>query len=168
MKIHLIAVGERMPSWVAQGYQEYAKRLPPECSLHLVEIGLGKRGKNTNIERAIQDEGERMRAAIPRGCRSIALDVQGRLWSTPELARQMEYWMQGGCDVALLVGGPDGLAPECMAQADGMWSLSPLTLPHPLVRIVLAEQLYRAWSVLKGHPYHRESVFGHAYSIKKA
>lgn len=155
MKIYLIAVGDRMPSWVTQGYQEYAKRLPPECSLHLIETGLGKRGKNTNIERAVQDEGERMLAAIPRGCRNIALDVQGRQWNTSELAQHMEGWMQGGRDVALLVGGPDGLASACLAQAEGRWSLSSLTLPHPLVRIVLAEQLYRAWSILKGHPYHR-------------
>ena len=155
MKIYLIAIGDRMPSWVMQGYQEYAKRLPPECALQLIEVGLGKRVKNTNVERAMQDEGERMLAAIPRGCRRIALDVQGRQWSTPELAQQMEHWMQGGCDVALLVGGPDGLASTCVAQADGVWSLSPLTLPHPLVRIVLAEQLYRVWSILKGHPYHR-------------
>lgn len=155
MKIYLIAVGDRMPDWVTQGYQEYAKRLPPECALHLVEIETGKRGKNADIERAIRNEGERMLAALPRGCRVIALDVQGRQWGTPELAQRMEGWMQGGGDVALLVGGPDGLASACLERADGLWSLSPLTLPHPLVRIVLAEQLYRAWSILKGHPYHR-------------
>lgn len=155
MKIYLVAIGERLPPWVVQGYQEYAKRLPLECALQLVEIGLGKRGKNANVERAIHEEGERMLAAIPKGCRVIALDVQGRQWNTPELAQHMESWMQGGCDVALLVGGPDGLAPACRTHAQWMWSLSSLTLPHPLVRIVLAEQLYRAWSILKGHPYHR-------------
>lgn len=102
MKIYLVAIGERLPPWVVQGYQEYAKRLPLECALQLVEIGLGKRGKNANVERAIHEEGERMLAAIPKGCRVIALDVQGRQWNTPELAQHMESWMQGGCDVALL------------------------------------------------------------------
>lgn len=155
MKIHLISAGGRMPPWVIQGYQEYAKRLPPECALHLVEVGLGNRGKNANVERAMREEGEQMLAAIPKGCQVIALDVQGRQWNTVEVARQMENWMRGGSDVALLVGGPDGLAPACLAHAQAMWSLSSLTLPHPLVRIVLAEQLYRAWSILKGHPYHR-------------
>jgi 23S rRNA (pseudouridine1915-N3)-methyltransferase len=155
MKIYLISAGGRMPPWVIQGYQEYAKRLPLECALHLVEIGLGNRGKNANVERAMREEGEQMLAAIPKGCQVIALDVQGRQWSTVEVARQMESWMRDGGDVALLVGGPDGLAPACLAHAQAMWSLSPLTLPHPLVRIVLAEQLYRAWSILKGHPYHR-------------
>jgi 23S rRNA (pseudouridine1915-N3)-methyltransferase len=155
MKIYMIAVGERMPPWVTQGYQEYAKRLPAECALHLIEIAAGKRGKNANIERAMHEESERTLAAIPKGCRSIALDVQGPSWDTPALAQQMQGWMQGGCDVALLIGGPDGLAPMCLAQASARWSLSALTLPHPLVRIVLAEQLYRAWSILKGHPYHR-------------
>lgn len=152
MRILLIATGERMPGWVQQGYQEYAKRLPPECGLHLTEI---TRGKGASVARAIHDEGERMVAAIPRGSRVIALEVDGRPWRTEELAQRLEEWMRSGGDIALLVGGPDGLSPACRARANEQWSLSPLTLPHPLVRIVLAEQLYRAWSILKGHPYHR-------------
>lgn len=155
MQIHLIAVGEKMPRWVQEGYGEYAKRLPAECSLKLVEIPPGRRGKNADIARAVRDEGERMLAAIPKGARVIALEVNGRDWSTEQLAGQLDGWLAGGQDVALLVGGPEGLAEDCRTRADQQWSLSPLTLPHPLVRVLLAEQIYRAWSLLRGHPYHR-------------
>jgi 23S rRNA (pseudouridine1915-N3)-methyltransferase len=155
MRIALIAVGTRMPDWVEQGYQEYARRLPADYALQLVEIAAGKRGKGADIARITQQEGEKMLAAIPKGARVIALDVQGRGWSTEQLAQAMDEWRHDGRDVALLVGGPEGLAPECLAQAEQRWSLSPLTLPHPLVRIVVAEQLYRAWSILHHHPYHR-------------
>ncbi len=144
-----------MPRWVQDGYQEYAKRLPNECTLHLTEIALGHRGKNADIARLTRAEGTRMLAAIPDGCKVIALDVQGKAWSTQTLSRQLNAWMAGGDDVALLVGGPEGLAPDCLARAQLKWSLSPLTLPHPLVRVVVAEQLYRAWSILRNHPYHR-------------
>lgn len=155
MQLHLIAVGNRMPAWVEQGYQEYAKRLPPECALVLHEITAGKRGKNADIARLTHQEGEKMAAAIPKGARVVALEVGGRAWSTEQLSARLDSWMGEGRDVALLVGGPEGLEPGLSAAADERWSLSPLTLPHPLVRIVLAEQLYRAWSILKGHPYHR-------------
>jgi len=144
-----------MPAWVEQGYQEYAKRLPPECALALHEIPAGKRGKNADIARLTRQEGEKMAAAIPKGARVVALEVGGRAWSTEQLSARLDSWMGEGRDVALLVGGPEGLEPGLSAAADERWSLSPLTLPHPLVRIVLAEQLYRAWSILKGHPYHR-------------
>ena len=156
MHIHLIAIGQRMDAWVNQGFQEFAKRMPPECSLQLKEIAAGKRGKNADIPRILQQEGERMLAAIPAGARVIALDVEGKQWSTPQLAQQLEHWLPSGQDVALLVGGPEGLAAQCLERAQQRWSLSALTLPHPLVRVVLAEQLYRAWSLHKGHPYHRE------------
>lgn len=155
MNIYLIAVGDRMPRWVQEGYQEYAKRLPPECALQLVEIPAGRRGKNADIARLIRDESERLLAAIPRGAAVVALEVGGRSWSTQQLAHKLEGWMDSGRDVALLVGGPDGLGDEARAAAGELWSLSALTLPHPLVRVVLAEQLYRAWSVLRNHPYHR-------------
>lgn len=155
MNIHLIAVGDKMPRWVQDGYAEYAKRLPAECSLQLVEITPGKRGKHSDIARTIRDEGERMLAAIPKGARVIALEVTGRAWTTEQLASQVEGWLAGGRDIALLVGGPEGLAEPCRQRADQQWSLSPLTLPHPLVRVLLSEQLYRAWSILRGHPYHR-------------
>jgi 23S rRNA (pseudouridine1915-N3)-methyltransferase len=155
LKIHLIAVGTRMPDWVERGYREYAGRMPAQCRLELAEIPALKRGKGADLERITRREGERMLAAVPEGCRVLALDVGGRQWSTAQLARQLGAWLQGGRDLVLLVGGPEGLAPACRERAHGSWSLSPLTLPHPLVRIVVAEQLYRAWTVLKGHPYHR-------------
>ncbi len=155
MKIRLVAVGEKMPRWVQEGYGEYARRLPPECALELVEIPAGQRRKGTDIARLLRDEGRRMLAAVPRGSRLVALDVKGSAWSTRQLARRLERWMEEGRDPALLVGGPEGLAPECLAAAEERWSLSPLTLPHPLVRVVVAEALYRAWSLLRNHPYHR-------------
>jgi 23S rRNA (pseudouridine1915-N3)-methyltransferase len=155
MKVHLIAVGERMPGWVEAGFGEYAKRLPPECALRLVEIPPGKRTRNSDIPRLRAQEGERILAAIPKGALVVALEVKGRPWTTEDLAARLGEWLQGGRDVALLVGGPDGLDEACRARADLQWSLSPLTLPHPLVRVVLAEQVYRAWTLLKGHPYHR-------------
>ena len=155
MRIHLIAVGQRMPAWVEQGYQEYAKRMNVECQLQLVELAPGKRGKGMDVERAMRDEGKRMLQAIPKGALVIALDQRGKDWDTLELSTQMSDWLSLGRDVALLIGGPEGLAEECYALAERKWSLSRLTLPHPMVRILVAEQLYRAWSILKNHPYHR-------------
>jgi len=155
MQIHLIAVGEKMPQWVQQGYTEYARRLPAECALRLVEVPAGKRGKNADIARILRDETSRLLDAVPRGTRRIALEVGGRTWSTEQLSQQLDAWMQDGRDVALLVGGPEGLGDAAREAADQQWSLSPLTLPHPLVRIVVAEQIYRAWSILHNHPYHR-------------
>ncbi len=155
MRIHLIAVGDRMPAWVQAGYAEYVKRLPPECSLRLVEIAPGKRTKGADVARLMAEEGDRILAALPKGALVVALEVKGRAWSTEDLSRRLGEWMQGGRDVALLVGGPDGLDARCRERADVLWSLSPLTLPHPLVRVVLAEQIYRAHSLLRGHPYHR-------------
>lgn len=155
MRLHLIAVGNRMPGWVEQGYAEYAKRLPADCALQLHEIAPGKRTKGADLERARREEGDKMLAALPKGAYVVALEVGGKDWSTEDLAQRLAEWRQLGRDVALLVGGPEGLADSCRARADVQWSLSRLTLPHPLVRIVLAEQIYRAWSLLQGHPYHR-------------
>ena len=155
MRIHLVSVGRRMPAWVEAGYREYAKRLPAECGLHLVEIDAGHRGKGASAEVARRREGERMLDSLPAGTQVIALDLRGRVWSTKQLAGQLAGWMTAGRDVALLVGGPEGLSEACIQRADSLWSLSPLTFPHPLVRVILAEQIYRAWSILKGHPYHR-------------
>jgi 23S rRNA (pseudouridine1915-N3)-methyltransferase len=138
MQINLISVGNRMPGWVQQGYDEYAKRLPRECELVLKEIAPGKRSKNSDVVRIVKDEGERMIAAI-----------------TPELAQAMRRWLESGQHVALLIGGPEGLADSAKQLARESWSLSKLTFPHPLVRIIVAEQLYRAWSILHNHPYHR-------------
>jgi 23S rRNA (pseudouridine1915-N3)-methyltransferase len=155
MNIYLISVGNRMPRWVAEGYQEYAKRLPGECALQLIEIAPGHRGKGADIARTLRDEGERMLKAVPKGCRIVALDVLGKAWDTEQLSTRLGQWMADGPDLALLVGGAEGLAPACQNAAQLRWSLSPLTLPHPLVRVVVAEQLYRAWSLLRNHPYHR-------------
>ncbi len=155
MKIHLLAVGTRMPEWVEKGYAEYAGRLPRECTLHLLEIPAGKRGSHADLARLVRVEGERLLAAIPVGSRLIALDERGQPWSTVELAAQLAGWQREGRDVSLLVGGPDGLDAACRERAERLWSLSRLTLPHPLVRVVVAEQIYRAWSLLHNHPYHR-------------
>lgn len=155
MKISILSVGARPPQWVQAGVEEYVKRMPPECRVELVEIPPGKRAKGIPIDRVREQEGERILSALPKGARVVALEVKGRAWSTEQLAGRLENWQQEGRDVALLVGGADGLAPACRERADELWSLSPLTLPHMLVRILLAEQLYRAWSITRGHPYHK-------------
>ncbi len=155
MNILLISIGNRMPRWVQDGYAEYAKRLPVECSLQLLELPLARRGKGVDLARALRDEGERMLKALPRDSLVVALEVNGKAWSTEQLSTKLNDWMGGGRDVTLLLGGPDGLAASCRQRADLLWSLSPLTLPHPLVRVLVAEQLYRAWSILRNHPYHR-------------
>jgi 23S rRNA (pseudouridine1915-N3)-methyltransferase len=155
MRIHLISVGTRMPRWVTEGYADYAKRLPPECSLRLVEIPTGLRTKNSDVNRAIAEEGEKMLKALPAGAWVVALNVQGRTWSTEELATELSRRIASGRDLAMMVGGADGLAPSCLTRADANWSLSALTFPHALVRVIVAEQIYRAWSVLQHHPYHR-------------
>lgn len=155
MKIRLLAIGQKMPAWVETGYAEYAERMPPECRLELHELALAQRSKSQPIERAVRQEGEKMLATLGGNEQLIALDVRGKSWSTEQLSASLADWMQGGRDVALAIGGPDGLAPDVLARAEQRWSLSPLTLPHPLVRIVVAEQLYRAMSILRNHPYHR-------------
>ena len=155
MRIHLICVGRRMPAWVEAGYQDYARRLPPECALSLVEIEPMRRGKTGGPDLARNDEGSRILKVIPKGAGVIALDGRGREWSTEALAGELKDWLGGGRDQTLLVGGPDGLSTACLERAAQCWSLSRLTFPHPLVRVILAEQIYRAWTLLKGHPYHR-------------
>ncbi|MFP4155485.1 MAG: 23S rRNA (pseudouridine(1915)-N(3))-methyltransferase RlmH [Halothiobacillaceae bacterium] len=155
MRIHLIAVGEKMPDWVQSGFEEYARRLPRTCRVLLREVAPGRRGKNADIDRAVREEADRIEAVLPDNALVVALDVRGRALSTEQLAERLDDWLQGGRDIALLVGGPDGLHPDLLARAELRWSLSALTFPHPLVRVILAEQLYRAWSVLANHPYHR-------------
>jgi 23S rRNA (pseudouridine1915-N3)-methyltransferase len=144
-----------MPAWVNEGFREYARRMPRECTLKLNEISSGQRSRSKSPTKAREDEGRRILAAIPGGNQVIALDVGGRSWSTQMLAEQMQKWMQGGRNLSLLVGGPDGLSLDCLQRAEQRWSLSDLTMPHTLVRVLLAEQLYRAWTVISGHPYHR-------------
>ena len=155
MKIKLLAVGTKMPSWVTQGYNEYAKRLPREMTLELIELPLGSRGKNADVQRAIQKESDAILSCIDKTDHVIALEVKGHNWSTEKLAQNMERWQMDGLTVVLLVGGPDGLSDACRARANQQWSLSALTLPHPIVRLLLSEQIYRAWTVTQNHPYHR-------------
>lgn len=155
MKIRLLAVGTRMPDWITTGYEDYAKRLVDDVRLELVEIPAGKRGKNADVVRLTEKEGEAQIAAIGAGDRVVALEVGGKALSTEEMSQTLGRWLQDGRNISLLIGGPEGLSPAARARADQQWSLSRLTLPHPLVRVLLAEQLYRAWTLLKGHPYHR-------------
>ena len=155
MKIRLIAVGSKMPGWVEEGWHEYARRLPGEMPLELVEIPLTTRSKNADVTRMIRQEGEAMLAKVQPGERIVTLEVQGRAWSTEQLAGELERWRLEARNVNLMVGGPEGLAPEVCARSEQRWSLSALTLPHPLVRILVGEQIYRAWTVLSGHPYHK-------------
>ncbi|UZD66861.1 23S rRNA (pseudouridine(1915)-N(3))-methyltransferase RlmH [Marinobacter sp. AN1] len=155
MRLKLVCVGQKMPGWVTEGYQEYARRMPRELPLELIEIAMPHRGKNPDINRLMRQEADAVLAATGDSDYVVALEVGGRPWSTETLSRQLESWQLDGRDISFLVGGPDGLHPACRERADQQWSLSPLTLPHPLVRILLAEQLYRAWTITRNHPYHR-------------
>ena len=144
-----------MPGWVQHGYNEYAKRLPGECELILKEIAPGKRTKNSDTFRIVSDEGERMLSVLPDKAHVVTLDIDGKLWDTMQLAETMRHWQENTPRIALMVGGPEGLSPAVKELARESWSLSKLTFPHPLVRVVVAEQLYRAWTILNNHPYHR-------------
>ncbi|MCR6662539.1 MAG: 23S rRNA (pseudouridine(1915)-N(3))-methyltransferase RlmH [Luteimonas sp.] len=155
MKARLIAVGERAPGWVAQGFAEYQKRLSHWLPLELVEVEPGLRGKGRDAVRAMQDEGVRVLAALPRNAHVVVLDGRGKAHSSEQLSQRLEHWRGQGRDLAFLVGGPEGHSPEVLARADEQWSLGPMTLPHMLVRLVLAEQVYRAAAMLANHPYHR-------------
>lgn len=158
MRIRIIAVGTKMPDWVEAGYAEYAKRMPRDVSVDMVELPLAPRSKNSDIAKAMEKEGEAMLAMIEKGGKDeqvIALDVKGKPWSTEQLAENLAGWKMSGSNYSLLIGGPDGLASACLAAATVKWSLSPLTLPHPLVRILVIEQLYRACTILQNHPYHK-------------
>lgn len=155
----LAAVGTRMPGWVDEAFNDYARRLPSACRLLLREVPTAYRGgaarKGAAPAASLRREGEGLLRAVPSGARIVALDERGTTWSTAELAERLQTWMADGRDTALLAGGPDGLAPECRERADLTWSLSRLTFPHALVRVIVAEQVWRAWSLLHGHPYHR-------------
>ena len=155
MQIHLIAIGTKMPSWVNEAYEDYAKRLPADFSLKLIEIPAEKRNKNADIPRILEREGEKMWAAIPKNSHVIALDMKGKSYSTENFAKRLEQLQQQTPIICFLIGGPEGFAPCYLEKTHEKQSLSSFTLPHPLVRIILAEQVYRAWSVLKNHPYHR-------------
>lgn len=155
MKARLIAVGEHAPGWVTEGFGEYQKRLSHWLPLELVEVEPGLRGKGRDTVRATSDEGARVLAALPKNAHVVALDGRGKAYDSEQLSRRLEQWRQQGRDLAFLIGGPEGHAPDVIQRADEVWSLGPLTLPHMLVRLVLAEQVYRAAALLANHPYHR-------------
>ncbi|HET7557842.1 MAG TPA: 23S rRNA (pseudouridine(1915)-N(3))-methyltransferase RlmH [Rhodanobacteraceae bacterium] len=153
MRARIVAIGERMPAWVAEGFVEYRKRLGRELPLELIEIRPPARGRD--LKRAMAEEGEALLAAVPRDAHVVALDGRGSTWSSEQLAEQLKRWRMDGRDLAFLIGGADGHADPVLQRADQRWSLGPLTLPHMLVRLLVAEQLYRAATIVAGHPYHR-------------
>ena len=155
LRLSLITASNRQPQWVDDGADDYAKRLRGRCTLEIKDVPLARRAPTASLERAIHDEGERMLERVPQGAHVVALLETGKPWSTKDLAARLEGWMQRGAPVCFLVGGPDGLSSECVSRATERWSLSSLTLPHGLVRVIVAEALYRAWSLLENHPYHR-------------
>lgn len=155
MKVRVLAIGPKMPGWVQQATDEYIKRLPRELPLEFIPLALGNRAKNQSAASAIAQEGDAMLNAIRDKEQVVALDLSGKSWSTRQVAEKLEGWQLSGKDLVFLIGGPDGLDPRCLARADERWCLSNLTLPHPLVRVLLAEQFYRAWTITKNHPYHK-------------
>jgi 23S rRNA (pseudouridine1915-N3)-methyltransferase len=155
MRIRLLSITHKAPTWVKQGYEEYAKRLPISCTLELIEIPAERRPAKANLDAITRTEGEKMLALIKPRHHVIALDVKGQSWSTVQLSEHLAEWLQGGTNIDLLIGGPEGLSPQCLQKAQESWSLSPLTFPHILVRLIVAEQIYRAFSILQSHPYHR-------------
>lgn len=156
MRITAVAIGTRMPDWVTRGVQDYQKRLPRHIDFAFHEIAAAQRGGNTSAEKQKHKEGELMLKAVHEPAHVVALDERGSSWTSKQLAGQLENWLGSHQRVSLLIGGADGLSDACKQRANQVWSLSPLTLPHALVRVVLAEQIYRAWTLLQGHPYHRE------------
>lgn len=144
-----------MPAWVDLACADFLKRLPPELKLTQVLIPTIKRGKNADIQRIVRDESRLLLAAVPANSRIVALDVRGKRVTTEKLSTILDNWMQQGQDIALIIGGPDGVSEELLQKAALKISLSDLTFPHPLVRVIVVEQLYRAWSILNNHPYHR-------------
>lgn len=155
MRLLLVAVGQRQPDWADAAYADYAKRFPPEMRLELKAIKAEARGSKS-AEQLMAAEGARIEAALPRGVRRVVLDERGDRLTSVQLAARMKVWMGDGRDVALLIGGPDGLSAALKDSADESLRLSDLTLPHAFARVLLAEGLYRAWTIMTGHPYHRE------------
>ncbi|QID16633.1 23S rRNA (pseudouridine(1915)-N(3))-methyltransferase RlmH [Nitrogeniibacter mangrovi] len=156
MKLLIVAVGTRMPAWVSAGFDDYARRMPREAGLELVEVKAEPRTTGKTVEAMMAAEAARIEAVLPARCRRVILDEHGKDLSTTQLAARFEHWLGDGEDVAFIVGGPDGLDPTLKASARETLRLSSLTLPHALVRPLLAEALYRAWSLTRNHPYHRE------------
>ncbi|VVE22586.1 50S rRNA methyltransferase [Pandoraea pneumonica] len=155
MRLFILAVGHKMPGWIETAFAEYAKRMPPELRIELKEIKPEQRSNSRTAETVMAAEAQRIDAALPRGCRLICLDERGTDLTTMRLAQSLTTWQQDGRDVAFVIGGADGLDPALKSRADTLIRLSSLTLPHGMVRVLLAEQLYRAWSINANHPYHR-------------
>lgn len=155
MHIEIIAVGQKMPDWVDQGFADYANRFAADITLKLTEIPLQKRASASQLASAQQKEAAQIRAAVQGFDHIVVLDIPGREHSSESLARRLQHWQDNSRRVALIIGGPEGIAADIKALAQESWSLGKLTLPHPLVRIVVAEALYRAWSINRNHPYHR-------------
>ena len=155
MQLIIAAVGHKMPAWIETGFQEYAKRMPPECKLVLKEIKPIDRASNKNAEAVMAQERTRIEAVLPKGGRMIALDERGQDLTTMQMSQLLTQWQQQGGDVTFVIGGADGLDADLKKNADKLIRISSLTLPHGLVRVLLAEQLYRAWSITQNHPYHR-------------
>jgi 23S rRNA (pseudouridine1915-N3)-methyltransferase len=155
MRILLIAAANKQPAWVEAGFDAYARRFDRRCGLELVTVPLVKRTPTVTVAQAVAGEGRRMLKRVPADAHVVALTEAGEPWSSEDLARRLEGWLARETCVCLLIGGPDGLGSECLARAAACWSLSALTLPHGLVRVIVAESLYRARSLLEGHPYHR-------------
>ncbi|HET7731131.1 MAG TPA: 23S rRNA (pseudouridine(1915)-N(3))-methyltransferase RlmH [Usitatibacter sp.] len=156
MRVTILSVGHKMPAWIQDGFHEYTRRMPPELRVELVELRPEERGAGRDVARAKQAEGARLLAAIPAGGTLLALDERGKSVTTQGLSVMLSEWMRDGAHPVFAIGGADGHADEVRAAAHKLLSLSALTLPHGLVRVLLAEQLYRAWSILARHPYHRE------------
>jgi 23S rRNA (pseudouridine1915-N3)-methyltransferase len=155
VKINIIAVGSKMPDWVEQASQDYTKRLPAEIKINTILLPLIKRGKNPDIKRIVRDESRNLIAALPKDSLLVLLDVLGKPVTTIKMSTLLDSWLQQGQEVSIIIGGPDGVSDDLMSQASLKLSLSALTFPHPLVRVILLEQIYRAWSILNNHPYHR-------------
>ena len=156
MKLLVVAVGQRQPAWADAAWADFAKRFPPEMRLELKALKAEPRSGGKSAVQCMESEAQRFDAAIPRGARRVLLDERGARLSSAQLAERLAFWRGDGRDVALLIGGPDGIAPALKSTCDESLRLSDLTLPHAFARVLLAEALYRAWSLLEGHPYHRE------------
>lgn len=155
MHIHLIAIGHKMPAWVDEACADFIRRLPSEIKIHSKLLPLIKRGKNADLERIKREESDKLQQAVPAGCISVLLDVKGKRQSSEKFSELLKHWLQSGQDIAIIVGGPDGVTEDFRQQASVLLSLSDLTFPHTLIRVMLCEQLYRAASILANHPYHR-------------
>lgn len=155
MHIRLLAVGERQPAWVDEAFRDYTGRFPPQWKFRLDVVATAKRSKSDDAQRARQAEGEQILGRIAADEQVVLLDEKGRQPASRDLAEKLSAWQSDGRDLCFVIGGPDGVSQSCRRRADFVWSLSNLTLPHGLARVLFAEQMYRAWSLLTGHPYHR-------------